>query len=715
MFERLFARAAGSLPARSDTMNKLFFICTAALLIAALQTTGAQQSSAQIEKQLARAHHKATVDGDLSGAIEEYKRIVATAGGNRAVAAQALVGMAECYQKLGDAQARKIYEQLLREYSDQKEAVALANAYLGASSKIPQPRGDRAVWTGPGVDLFGTVSPDGRLLTYVDWARTGNLMVRDLVAGTDRALTNNVSWGEFGGAGWSTISKTGEHVAYVWTQNSRDEIRIASLRGPAMLSSRPILHGHGTEHIRPFDWSPDGKLLAVLIEAEDRSSHIGLVSVQDGTIRRLKSIDWRGVEKMVFSPDGRFIAYDLLAGEAKDRTHVFIMAIDGSRESAVVDHSSKNHVMGWSSGGHLLFTSDRSGDMSLWAVPIENGKAQSAAMLVKSNIGSSWSLGLTQVGTLYVWRRTGGSYVRVAPFDMNAGKMLDETGNSFQRFIESRGRPDWSADGKHLLYMSCGPTGGGPCVTTIRSMETGTLRDVPHGLRYLTRPRLAPDGNAIITDGSDPKGRSGILLIDTKKGDVSVIALTERGKRLGYPDWSADGRHIRYQQQLDTRDHVAILEREISSGETREIFRTADPGSGRLEVSPDGRFVGYIKTEPVSKTSSLLVAPVAGGAPSVLLSVMNPQQLNFSWQWTSNSDAIIVQKDMPAGRPAELWLVPLTGQPRQLNVDTRNWSEGSFFELHPDGRRVAVIETAGKPGAEVWALENFLPAVSAAK
>jgi len=696
-------------------MNRFFFMCIAALLITALQTAGAQQSSAEFEKQLARAHHKATVDGDLPGAIEEYKRIVATAGSNRTAAAQALVRMAECYLKLGDTQARAIYERLVRDYADQKSAVVIANAYLGASSKRPQPRGDRAVWIGPEVDLFGTVSPDGRFLTYVDWATTENLMVRDLVAGTNRALTNNVSRGEFGSASWSTISRNGEYVAYVWTQNSRDEIRIASLQGSGIPSSKRILNGHGTEHIRPFDWSHDGESLAVLIEAEDRSSHIGIASIQDGTIRRLKSIDWRGVEKMVFSPDGRFVAYDLLAGEARDRTHVFVMAIDGSRESAVVEHSSKNHVMAWSSGGHLLFTSDRSGDVSLWSVPIENGKAQSAAMLVKSNIGSSWSLGLTQFGTLYVWRRTGGSYVRVAPFDMNAGKMLDETTDAFQRFIESRGRPDWSADGKHLLYMSCGPTGGGPCVTTIRSMETGTLRDVPHGLRYLTRPRLAPDGSAIITDGSDPKGRPGILLIDTKKGGVTVITLAERGKRQGYPDWSADGKRIRYQQQLETRDDVAILEREISSGETREIVRTADPGSGRLEVSPDGRFVGYIKMEPASKASSLVVAPVAGGASRVLVSAVAPQQLNFSWHWTPNSQGIIVQKDMPAGRPAELWLAPLTGQPRQLNVDTSNWSEGSFFELHPDGRRVAVIETAAKPGAEVWALENFLPAVTAAK
>ncbi len=36
------------------------------------------------------------------------------------------------------------------------------------------------------MDLFGAVSPDGRFLTYTDW-RTGDLAVRDLKTGEDRA------------------------------------------------------------------------------------------------------------------------------------------------------------------------------------------------------------------------------------------------------------------------------------------------------------------------------------------------------------------------------------------------------------------------------------------------------------------------------------------------------------------------------------------------
>ena len=170
-------------------MNRLFLMCIAALLIAALQTAGAQQSAAQIEKQLARAHHKATVDGDLTGAIEEYKQIVATAGNNRAVAAEALVRMAECYQKLGDAQALPIYQRVVRDYADQKSAVVRARARLTPDAAVAAVKGDRPVWSGPKVDMFGQVSPDGRFITYVDWGVDQNLVVHDVVTNTDRPLT----------------------------------------------------------------------------------------------------------------------------------------------------------------------------------------------------------------------------------------------------------------------------------------------------------------------------------------------------------------------------------------------------------------------------------------------------------------------------------------------------------------------------------------------
>ena len=61
------------------------------------------QDAAQVEKLFASARHQETTQGDLRAAIETYRKVVAQAGSNRSLAAQALLRIGECHTKLGDA------------------------------------------------------------------------------------------------------------------------------------------------------------------------------------------------------------------------------------------------------------------------------------------------------------------------------------------------------------------------------------------------------------------------------------------------------------------------------------------------------------------------------------------------------------------------------------------------------------------------------------
>src|SRR5215831_16954085 len=67
-------------------------------------------------------------EGNLKEAIQLYERAAGVAGKDRALAAKALVEAGECYRKLGDAESRKLFERVVREYGDQKESVAIARA-----------------------------------------------------------------------------------------------------------------------------------------------------------------------------------------------------------------------------------------------------------------------------------------------------------------------------------------------------------------------------------------------------------------------------------------------------------------------------------------------------------------------------------------------------------------------------------------------------------
>ena len=68
----------------------------------ALVCMASAQSSVQSDPQFQAALQKEMVDGNLKGAIEDYRAISARPGVPRGLASQALLRMAEVHQKLGN-------------------------------------------------------------------------------------------------------------------------------------------------------------------------------------------------------------------------------------------------------------------------------------------------------------------------------------------------------------------------------------------------------------------------------------------------------------------------------------------------------------------------------------------------------------------------------------------------------------------------------------
>src|SRR5690348_5649155 len=133
-------------------------------------------------------------DGDYKAAIEIYRRVLKQYASDHKLAAKALLQIAHCQERAGSKEARQSYERLVREFGDQTQAVSEAKARIAALESAPSsaPR-VRQVWAGKDVDSEGSLSPDGRWLTYAHWD-TGDLGLRDLVNGTNKLLTNTGGW-----------------------------------------------------------------------------------------------------------------------------------------------------------------------------------------------------------------------------------------------------------------------------------------------------------------------------------------------------------------------------------------------------------------------------------------------------------------------------------------------------------------------------------------
>jgi Tol biopolymer transport system component len=716
-------------------MSRATRISLACIVATAMVYTAQPVAQQSGDVALRAAVETETIKGDLAGAIEQYRALAE--GDDRAVAAQALLRMAQSYEKLGDAQARTIYERVVRDFADQADAVTIARTHLADRTSPPKVAGERAVLTGPNVNGYGTVTPDGRFLTYVDFG-TRQVTLRDLRTGVDRPLTAGVRGRISRDADPLTaISRDGKQVAFEWApskegewltpDDGRVELRVAKVEGIGVPESRTLLSLtlDVAEAISPLDWSPDGKLLLVNIQRTDLVGQLSLVSVEDGSYRVLKSVAWSGPHRAFFLPDGRSITYSVDAEDTLDETRIFVMSVDGSRERIVVDHPSRNIIMGWSpDGGSLLFASDRSGAFGLWAIPVADGQSEATATLLKANIGSSWSLGVTTAGALYVWRATVARHLQVSPIDVDLGSPSTGPAQAFQVFLGHGGNPVWSPDGKFLAYMSGAAdehfTGN---TFTIHSTDGTIVRRLPRRLSYLQRFAWALDGRAIIGRGRDLKGRWGTYRVDVETGEPTRVG---EGEEL-WPSESPEHRTMAAITSLDGTKHFLrseespyqpggrIIERDLLSGAERVLYEGTSPGVGPF-LSPDGRQLAFGQGQATNGNNLavmgngniLLVMPASGGPPREVFRGFRRMV------WTSDSRALVVLKAPPNRQ--ELWLVPIDGSPpRNLGIQVHDGSGQIPYSLRPDGKQIAFVAGDAAPSrSEVWAIENVLPPMSRA-
>ena len=112
-----------------------------ALGVAAVLLAGPGQK-ADPEVQLEAALHREIVLGDVKGALEQYKAILAQPGNSKETAARALWQMGQCLEKLGQRrEAHMAYTRVVAEYGDQAEIAGQARAQLaGWEEPLAGPR-----------------------------------------------------------------------------------------------------------------------------------------------------------------------------------------------------------------------------------------------------------------------------------------------------------------------------------------------------------------------------------------------------------------------------------------------------------------------------------------------------------------------------------------------------------------------------------------------
>jgi Tol biopolymer transport system component len=649
---------------------------------------------------------KERADGNLEEAIKLYQRIVREFPQDRALSARALVQIGQCYEKLGNAEARKAYERVVRDFADQAEPVRVARERIAALQSGGANAGRtemrlRRVWAAGLVD-FGRVSSDGRFLSFTDWENDDSLTIHDFATGENRRLTGKGTTAASSRSnGRSVLSPDSKQIAYdCYNEDGFEDLRIIGVDG-----SEPRLLYSNREQVRriePAAWSPDGRYILAGFLKKDDTWEMTLVAVGDGSVRPLKPLDRYAAQRARFSPDGRYIAYDT-------RGDIFLLETGTGRELPLVQHPANEYLLDWTPDSRILFSSDRSGTRDAWLIGVSDGKPQGSPELVQKDVGRSNPLGFTRAGACYYGTYAGAHEVYTAEIDLASGKLVSPPQPASRRWVGISRTPDWSPDGKFLAYLR-----GGQIV--IRSAETGEERELKPKARSLRglALRWAPDGKFLVVPGIDNEGRRGLMHVDVQTGDATLLVpLLERDTYFPRFDCSPDGKTIFYvSQDAPEGNDRTLFAWDLQTRRETALVRRRSLGS--FSVSPDGRWLVLTAWGEPTNSQVLFIMPTAGGDLRELVRIDTEESNGrVTPLWTPDGRWVIFAKGA-RGKPTrdvQLWRIPAEGgEPTRLDVTIDNlWR----LRLHPDGRRIAFDTSGGK--AEVWVLENFLPALKAAK
>ncbi len=684
-------------------------LCVLVLLLQILFSISPRRAEAQAPASagvlLQAGIEKEDVDGDLKSAIEIYQKVFADTSASRDVRARALLRIAGCDEKLG-RQARQVYEQIVRDFGDQSAAVQ-ARKWLAAHTQQEHS------------------SSPGIVDRQIEWARLGSMGPAD----TDGeravyAIGDDLYLGDLAGHGKRLVVNTRR---YSWAPCKDFSLVLLDLLSTSTRQhTLGVIRADGTgyrtlirddaknsifERDEPFamscSWDDRNVLLSDFSLKSTIPGQLWLVAIADGERRVLVDVKGWWIRKAVFSPDGRFVAYEVWPRDAASphTSRVFVVPVDGGEPRLAFESAPWQvgnaflALLDWTADGRNLILRDvQKGKSALYLLPVKDGSATGPASFVR--FGEFDDGYTTASGALvYEDRSVSPSNVDVSMASIGPD---DRPGDWQAIDLNTNGAsnpwPSFSPDGTGIAYVAKDADPARRDVI-VRNLATGEEHEIYRSLYGSTVCQFSPRNPTVFCSVEREKGETDLISIALDSGAVEKIATfsgsrfllsVARDEQAFFFAGNAWLLGI-YEPPVMRWDRATQLETTIEpTSEDRRL----------ISVSPDGRLIARLLDGVAS------VRPVNGSSWKALVSGVSPRTPPFvmpDGKWA------LYQAADSAGHPA-LFRVPTSGgDSERLGVLPNNGSGSAFF-FSADGRQVlAVSEKPADYGLSV--LEGFIPLV----
>jgi Tol biopolymer transport system component len=185
--------------------------------------------------------------------------------------------------------------------------------------------------------------------------------------------------------------------------------------------------------------------------------------------------------------------------------------------------------------------------------------------------------------------------------DIYSAKLDPETGNIIEQpkkdplsYEGSNIYPDWSPDGRHLLYISRRGPSKRQSILCLYSAESGRVREFNFKDKFVhfAYPRWCPDGRSILLLAEDLQSGKGIYKIDTQSREATLL-IPEKEKEssgglwsLWSPVMSHDGKLLFYIHENMSDKYYPVVVRDLETRKEEELFRNPPHDNNMLALSP---------------------------------------------------------------------------------------------------------------------------------
>lgn len=685
-------------------------LITSILCLAVIINVSGQETP---QEMLNKAIYQEEVNGNLEEAMKLFLEIVDKNSTNRAITAEAFYHLGLTNEKLGNNKAKGYYEKVVNNFEDQPEFVRIAKERLNrlillAEKELKKDEKEsfviRKVIDGTGAGfVIGNPSPDGKYFAFVDWSTNPtDIVIKEIGTKKEIHLKNQTDLnyeGDTGDPYFPTWSPDSKKIAYTW-ENDKDsfyELRVIEIDNPEPDVLIRVSYREGW--VQAEDWSPDGQHILVQL-TKNNQDQIGLISIMDGSFNLLKKFDNSNPTSAKFSPDGHYIAYDLSPNKESTNHDIYVLSIDGKRETKLTSHPSHDYLLDWTpSGMEILFASDRTGTTDMWSISFDEGIPQEKPELITKNVGLIKPLGSTRIGSLYF--STPGSWwdIYTVTIDPKTGKITEPPTEVPLPYQGYNRHPAWSPDGKYLAYVSDLGDMKRPNILYIYTKKTGSSKEFIQKDANLF-PHWFPDSQSILVNDTD------VLKIAT--GEITPFIQLNNDEGVYRLSISSDNKYIYYAIRDKNWKIHSIIRRNLQSGEENELYRTTDANL-MMALSPDGKQLAIMSLHN-KNTRILKILSTMESSEKVIYTYKHKEFGYKSIAWSPDGKYIYFSErtGSEGKRPDELCRIPAAGgDAENLGVNMLLFAD---ISIHPDGRLITFASFVGleKPG-RVWVMENFLP------